>query len=251
MAKKTESKELVKWDEELAKLAIEATKGISLPAGKFFSLRGGKISLDGAAVGDSVSGIVVGMVYENQYFDEEFDPDAPQSPVCYAFGYEKESMMAPHEESEKPQHEQCKGCPHNEFGSADRGQGKACKNVVRIAIIAEDDLENLDEAGVVFMKIPVMSVRNWERYAKVDLAKTLKRPYYTVVTKITLEADNKSQFRVLFSLEKEINNSKMFSALKTLWEKTMGTIAFPYQVQDRSENKGKKKLPTKKLKFAR
>lgn len=249
MAKvKATGKALVKWDEELANLAKTSTKGMDLPTAKFISLKSGKLSFAGAAVpGNELRAVILGWVHENQYYDEDYDPDVPQVPACYAFGKEADEM-APHEKSPRPQHDTCAGCPLNEFGSAEKGQGKACKNVLRLALIAESDLEDLGSAEIVYMKIPVMSVKNFLIYAKKKVAESAKRPYWSVVTTITVEPDNKSQFKVVFDTAEMIEDSELFGPLKELWEKTMEGIAFPYQIQERKE---KPKKDLKKSKFAR
>jgi hypothetical protein len=248
MAKKQTGKALVKWDEELANLAKDSAKGIELPAGKFISIKSGKLSFAGAAVpGNELRAVIVGWTHENQYYDEDYDPDVPQTPACYAFGTEKDEME-PHSQCARKQCEQCARCPMNEFGSAEKGKGKACKNVLRVALIAENDLEDLSSVEVVYLKVPVMSVKNFLLYAKQKVAETIKRPYWAVVTTIGVVPDDKSQFRVTFDVGELIEDSSLFGPLKELWEKTMEGIDFPYVVQERA---GKKKAPVKKSKFSR
>lgn len=246
MKKQSTSKSLVKWDEELANLAKTSTQGMSLPTAKFISLKGGKISFGGAAVPDNeLRAVVLGWVHENQFYDEDFTTDSPQSPACYAFGTDQTEMM-PHEKAPRKQNDSCAGCPMNEWGSAERGNGKACKNVVRLALIAESDLENLDSAEVTYLKLPVMSVKNFMLYAKKTVAEALGRPYWAVVTSITTEPDDKSQFRVIFSVGDKIEDSELFAPLKALWEKTMEGIDFPYpDAVDRQEKPKKSGVKSK------
>lgn len=253
---KVPGKALVKWDEELAKLAKDSTKGMALPTAKFLSLRGGKLSFGGADVpGNELRAIVIGWIHENQYYDERFNPDVPQSPGCYAFGTEQ-SEMVPHEQAPRQQAEACEGCPLNEWGSAENGKGKACKNVLRLALIAEDDLEDLSTAEIVYMKVPVMSVKNFMMYAKKTVGESLSRPYWAVITNITVEPDNKSQFKAMFEVGDLIEDSELFGPLKALWEKTMDGISFPYAIREPEEapKRGKSKplgKPAKPSKFAR
>lgn len=248
----TPGKSLVKWDEELANLAKDSTKGMDLPSAKFISLKSGKLSFGGAAVPDNeLRAVILGWIHENQYYDEPYDADVPQTPGCYAFGVEADEM-APHEKALRPQNDSCASCPLNEWGSAERGDGKACKNVLRLALIAESDLEDLSTAEIVYMKVPVMSVKNFLMYAKKKVADTIKRPYWAVVTSISVEPDNKSQFRVNFEVAELIEDSELFSPLKDLWTKTMEGIDFPYVASERKEKPAKKaKVADKKTKFAR
>lgn len=250
MAKVTKppGKAVVKWDEELANLAKESTKGIKVSTSKFLSIRGGKLSFSGEEVeGNELDAVILGWVFENQYYDERFDPNTPQSPACYAFGTDT-SEMEPHEEAPRKQSSACEGCPMNEWDSADSGGGKACKNVVRIALIASSDLDNLKAAEIVYMKIPVMSVKNFTTYVKKSVADILKRPYWAVVTKISVVPDPRSQVKVMFSVEEPIEDSELFAPLKDLWEKTMEGIDFPYPQHEAEDKPVKKKKPSK---FAR
>lgn len=249
--KKQPGKALVKWDEELANLAKDATKGMDLPTAKFISIRGGKLSFGGAAVpGNELRCVVLGWVHENQYYDEDFNPDVPQVPACYAFGVDTKEME-PHENAPSKQSSACEGCPLNEYGSADRGKGKACKNVLRLALIAESDLEDLDSAEIVYMKVPVMSVKNFLVYAAKQLKDVLKRPYWSVITNITVEPDDKSQYRVLFDMAEKIEDSDLFSPLKGLWETTMDGIDFPYPAAIERKAAPAKKGAAKPAKFNR
>lgn len=254
MAKKTGSAKttgtaMTKWDEEFAKQAVEASKGFEAPTAKFISLKGGKMSFGGATIpGNEFRCVILGAINENQYYDPEqpYDPDTPQVPICFAFGVEKDKM-APAETCSDPQSEGCKGCPNNEFESAERGRGKACKNVLRLALITEDEVADIATAEVTYLKVPVMSVRNWGKYVD-QLKKVIHRPYYSVVTKISLEEDDKSQFRVLFEWEANVDADP--SGLKSRHQAVMEAIDFGYNAPEKRE-KPVKKGKEKKQKFAR
>jgi len=228
-AKKTTGKELVKWDEELANLAKESSKSIVLPTAKFISIKGGRMTFAGADVPDNeLRAVIIGWVYENQYYTARYDPNNPSSPECYAFGTDLEEME-PHDKAPDKQNDKCATCPMNEYESdPEGGKGKACKNVLRLALIAESDLEDLSQAEVVYFKIPVMSVRNFLAYAKKTVADVVKRPIWAVITQIGLEPDDKSQYRVTFELGEKIEDSKKFSPLKELNASAMEEIDFPY-----------------------
>lgn len=248
MAKKLAPKqELVKWEEELAKAAVESAKNEKMGSGKFISIRAGQLSFGGADIQNNEMRVVIlGDIKENQYYDEDFNADVPQVPACYAFG-EDEDEMAPHEDAKDPQNETCKGCPQNVFGSAERGQGKACKNVRRIALMSESDLEgDIKKADIAYMKLPVMSVANWANYKKKTLGEVVKRPYWAVITRISVVPDPKSQFKVKFDFEEKIDDSKLFLPLRERSEQVMKDIDFPYVVVEREPPK---KQVMKKRKF--
>ncbi len=252
MVKKTPGKSLVKWDEELATLAKETTTGLETPTGKFISIRSGKMTFAGADVpGNELRAVLLGWTFENQYYEGKFDPDARQTPACYAFGTDT-TTMAPHPQAPDKQHGDCASCPMNQWGSSDTSdKGKACKNVVRLALIAESDLEGLAAADVVYLKVPVMSVKNFTMYAKKTVAEALGRPFWAVVTAISVVPDKKAQFKVNFEVADNIEDSDLFQPLKDLWTKVMEGIDFPYPQLEEEEKSAKKKPINKKSKFAR
>lgn len=241
--KKKPGTAVVQWEEEFAKLAEKSVEGVKLGSAKFISFSGGKMSFGGADVPDNeLRCVVVGWAHHNAFYDPDirFDPKNPQSPLCWATAATEEEME-PHEVFDQ-QSDACVGCPHNEFGTADngRGAGKACKNGIRLAIISEDDLGDLDSAELVWVSVPTMSIKNWLKYAKVDCAKTLNRPHWAVVTLMKRVADDDSQFRVTFKAEEKVEDSELFGPLKELWENAMGEIDFPYApTVERTPAKGK------------
>ena len=246
---KKPGKEIVQWDEELAKLAKEATQGMKVATAKFISIRGGKLTFGGADVpGNELRCVVLAYTYENQYYVGRFDPNNPSSPICYAFGTD-EKDMTPHEKASDPQNDNCATCPYNEYESDPKGgRGKACKNVIRLAVIAESDLEDLENAEIVHMKVPVTSVKNFEHYAVKEVKDTLKRPFYTVITNIKVEQDDDTAVKVYFKLGEKIQDSDVFTPLKELHLTSAENIGFPYQeVSDRPAPKAKGKAKPQKF----
>lgn len=227
--KKSTGKSLVQWQERLAQEAniaagIEENVG---QGGSFISTRGGRLAFNGAEIpGNKMNVIVIDHILENHMFAGRYDPDTPQSPVCFAFGT-NEDEMKPHEKSSEPQHDICRGCPMNEFGTADTGKGKACKNIRRLAIITEDQLDNIEDAQVAYLKIPVTSVKGWAGYVR-QLSSTLQRPPFGVITEISIVPDSKSQFKVQFKLVETIDDADMFEALFAKRDIVKNEIAFPY-----------------------
>lgn len=255
--KKAPGKAIVKWDEELAKLAAESTAGMDLPTAKFLSIRGGQLSFGGVDIEDNeLRCVILAWVYENQYYQGRFDPSTPQVPVCYAFsdplsGNDKETM-APLDNVTEKQNDACATCQWNEYETSETGRGKACKNVLRLALIAEDDLEDLSSAEVIYFKVPVTSVKNFLAYAKKDLKQKLERPLWSVITLLEVEKDNETQVKVTFKLAEDglISDNDAFQPLKDLWQTTQQGITFPYPAAiERTAVKPKGK--TKPAKFTR
>lgn len=267
MARSTKSKELntkeqkttalAPWDEELAQFAEEAAASEQPTGGyKHISLRGGVMTIDDQPVPDNQLDLVVlAAVYENQFFDGDYDPEASQTPSCYAFGKgpNAEQEMAPHEKAPDKQHDKCAGCPNNEWGSAERGRGKACKNVRRLAVVAEDALESveaMEQAEVRNVKISVTNVKHWSNYVRSKLAE-LKRPPFAVVTTMGVRPDPKTQFQVSFRFKEAIDFGEvpgLYEAIKAKVREAEDNLMMPYPVfeDNHEERQSKRRLPPAK-----
>jgi hypothetical protein len=214
------------WDQQLADAAAEVS---SMEAGSsnFISTRNGILSYNGTPIpGNKLNVVVINHAMENHYYTERFDPDSPASPVCFAFGTD-ESTMAPHELSSEPQAEKCASCPRNQFGSADTGKGKACKNIRRLGVITEDDLEDVKAAALAVIKIPVTSVKPWKAYVQ-SLNNTLRRPPFSVVTQIAPVPHPKHQFELTFKLDAQITDGSDLQAIMDRRDAAMEELCSPY-----------------------
>lgn len=202
---KTQAMPVRNWQAELAAetQAAKNTEDSAAGGGSWISLKGGRITIDGAeAVGNQIEVVVVDHVLENQYYDKDYDPNVPASPVCYAFGRLSDDL-APHADCPEPQADACKGCPMSEWSSAAKGKGKACKEVRRLAVISADEINDIAGAEVRFLKVPVMSCKNWTGYVR-HCADVLHLPPLGVVTQISTVPDTKSQFRVQFKFVEKV-----------------------------------------------
>lgn len=93
---------------------------------------------DGTTNPGPLTAVIVDFVAQNSFFEGAYNANAPKAPVCYAAG-ELDSLR-PSAGAPKPQHQgDCASCPKNQWGTATNGgKGKACKNQMKIAIIAAD-----------------------------------------------------------------------------------------------------------------
>lgn len=227
-AKPVNTKAVANWDARLAQHAEEAAATEQTSGGKFVSIRGGRLSYGGADVpGNKMSVIIVDHIMENHLYTEAYDSENPVSPACFAFG-RREDEMSPHENSAEPQSSACKGCPMNEFGTAEKGKGKACKNIRRLALIPEDGLNDIENAEIAYLKVPVMSVKSWAGYVQ-SVANNLRRPPFGVVTEIGVVPDPKSQFRLTFTVGEAIEDPDVLEALLKRRDQVAKDITFPYQ----------------------
>jgi hypothetical protein len=83
--------------------------------------------------------VILADIMENSYYDGPFNPDTPASPVVLCVRSRRRGYGAARKGGSgrllyAPEPE-CSDCPRNEWGSADVGRGKACKNVMRLALI--------------------------------------------------------------------------------------------------------------------
>lgn len=245
--------EVVDWEEEMKRQAqvASATQRSAGGGGSFFSLQGGILTYDKTPLpGNQMAVVILADIMENSWYDGPFDPNTPASPKCFAFGHE-EADMEPHEAVDNDpyfdrQHPQCNGCPRAEWGSAPVGRGKDCKNVMRLALISAgaykpqgkgrnptfdlemfDDPTHFQKTEVAFLKVPVMSVKNYAKYVK-QLAADLNRPPHGVFTNIYVEPDPKSQYRVGFELIDTVPG-ELLPIIMPRHKAEYASIDFPYQ----------------------
>jgi hypothetical protein len=146
--------------------------------------------------------------------------------------------MAPHEKSAKPQAESCHVCPNNVFGSADKGKGKACKNMMRLALLPagtftaagvfelDEDPSHYQTASPGYFRVSVTSVKGYAAYVN-QLKDTLRRPPHGVVTKVKVQPDAKTQLRTSFELLLSLPDELM-PAVMARHKELAGSIDFPY-----------------------
>lgn len=238
------------WKTKLAGYAKQAVAlADEVGGGNFLSFKAGQIVYKGAAAANNkLDVVIIGACLENADYAGDYDSDNPQPPICYAFG-DAEEEMRPHPKSASPQHATCKGCPKNEFGSAEKGRGKHCKNIMRLALISAKplDVDSIKKAEVVYARIPVMSVANYAVYAK-QLNALYEIPPFGAITQLGTVPDAKSQFRVTFTDIGHIEDEALLDILAVQYDAQTEAIKFPYTVATvpdpavEEKPKGKKKF---------
>jgi len=248
--KKAATTAVTNYDEELAAQAqVAAGMEASTASGQFFGLQSGVLTYNDAPLpNNEMAVIILDGILENVFYEGAYDPQTPQSPMCFAFGRD-EATMAPHElvvaagNQQCGASGQCRGCDKNEFGSADIGKGKACRNTRRLAMIsagtleqqvrngptmfqAYDDLAYFETAPIGYMKLPVMSVKGYAGFVK-QVAGAMSRPPHGIFTKVRVVPDPKSQFRVLFEPLGAIPGELM-GAIMARHREAVDAIEFPY-----------------------
>lgn len=258
MARKpADTTQLNTWDDQLAKDALLASKmEESTASGNFFSTKGGRLSFnDNRLPNDEMAVVILDHVLENIFFESAYDSENPQGPTCFAFGRDEKSL-APHEVVVDKQCDDCHGCPKNEWGSAEKGRGKACRNIRRLAVISAGTIDRdgrftqhaedqFSSGAIAYLKIPVTSTKAYASYVK-QLQSALGRPPYGIFTKIKLNPDDDNQFTVSFEVLGKVPDA-LAKVVTARHQEAENSIMFPYvpfEAKDEAP-KGKKPAPKK------
>jgi len=246
---------IAKWDEELAKqAAIAAAVEESTATGQFFSLKSGVLSFnDNPMPGNEMAVIVLDSILENVYYDGPFDPDNVQAPRCFSFGRD-EKTMEPHKIVVEAGNSMCgasggcAGCEMNEWGSADKGRGKACRNTRRLAMIpagnfdantgkfkAFTDTDQFESSPIGFLKLPVTSVKGYAAFVK-QVAGALKRPPFGIFARVSVKPDPNTQFKVVFEPLGQVPDALLGLVMQRR-EEAAASIESPYSLPEEEEQK--------------
>ncbi len=242
---KKKKTDIVPWEQRMSEEAsIAAGMEEGVGGGQFFSLKSGILSwMDSPIPNNEMVVIIIDSILENVLYEGDYDPDNIQGPTCFAFGRDVKKM-APHKLVIDAGNQLCgisglcEGCENNEWGSADTGKGKACRNTRRLALIPAgtldkngefqlfDNTEHFKTAQPGYMKLPVTSVKGYASFVT-QIASSLKRPPYGVLTKISVIPDTKSQFKVVFQPLNTIPD-KLMPIIMQRHEEIGSLIDFPY-----------------------
>lgn len=118
-----------------------------------------------------ITGVIIDHHPANGWWKEEYSGEA-NPPDCYSM----DGITGIGNPGGK-----CATCPLNQFGSATKGKGKACKNMRRIYILRENEVFPL------FITVPPTSLGSFKDYSR-RLTNRLRR-ITGVLTKLTLEKD--------------------------------------------------------------
>lgn len=249
------------WVEKMAEQAkiaqgMQGTVGVG---GKFLSLKSGILALGGSPYPtNQVAVVVLDDKLENVYYEGKWDEANPQPPKCFAFGTDAATMRpdqtcvdagvaegSTDEDVEAGRADEvgtCKGCPKNEWQSAETGKGKACRNTHRLALLIvgtyslkgeltlKDDLATYQDQEVVYLRLPVTSTVAWSNYVR-GLSQQLARPPHGVITNIQVVPDVKTQFKLVFHGLQNLEDvsEDLVEPIMTRHEQQDQLTAFPYQ----------------------
>lgn len=221
------SNDLTLYEQQWAEQAKELAQHERVSGAASFSIRGGMLSLGEERMpGDQICVIVLDALRVNTFYEGKWESDNPMPPTCFAAGRVEEEM-GPHTSMQadlnwfKPQTDPsqpgaCRGCPRNQWGSAEQGRGKACQNRRELTLLPagyyqprqrsrDFDLQLFDDPGhfqtaqAAKLRLPVTSVNNWAQYVNL-IAATHRRPPAGVATRIYLDSHAQAQTRVCFEM---------------------------------------------------
>lgn len=244
---------LALYDERLAALAKQSKKAVNDigTGGNFLSFKGGNISYQNAAIpGNVLKVIVLDWCFENQFYADAYDETNPSGPACYAFAHPEEGResMAPNPENvPDPQNPTCDGCPHLEWGSAEKGRGKACSEVARLALISEADFEDIENASIAYAKVSVTSMKYWAGYVK-ELDNAFHHPSLAFITELrTVPQAAQPGWHLEFKMLEHIEGAAEFEALFKKYDKIHPDVTFPYpKFEAAPEKPARRSAPARK-----
>ena len=248
---KSSSKEIALFEQEMAELAEQSISNETVATGSRMTYNKGEFQLNGDPLGDELDVVVIAERTEHAYYDGPYDKDNPQPPACFAIGTDPEEM-SPHENSSDPQADACAQCWANEFGSAEVGAGKACKNSRRIAVISSDDVSkaSYDSENVAYINVAPTSIKYFTSFKK-KVVQMLGRPFFSVKAILGIEPFdnyNKLTFEAGDSLQ-----PKEVYLVRDLASSITETLEKPFPKPDEYEQPAKKvvKKKTAKKKVAK
>lgn len=146
------------------RLTLEATGDFVLP--------------DGMNLGNEIQVIVVDFVSRNNFYSVPYNRENPTPPDCYAIG-RVIADMAPENDSPSPQHDNCRTCPLNQFGSGNNGKSKACQNRRLLAVLVVDpenpEAHNAPDAPIYTLDLSPSNIKSFDG-AVAHVARSLAGP---------------------------------------------------------------------------
>jgi hypothetical protein len=234
------------WGDELDQYVKDRkAKTIGGAGSNRLSTRGGVFSIGEDEIGDTIRVIVLNYGIDYAYYPDGFDPKNPVAPDCFALGFEVDNL-APHPDSKDPQHNECKTCWANKFKTAERGNGKACKDSYRFEVVSADDLDEISEDAEVYrLSVPPSSLKVWNKFfSKVE--NVIRAPLYALAMDITLERLDTGGHSVLPVEDSlAVVPGELKDTILALRDSCKDDILEPYADFDTTEEEEEKPKPTR------
>lgn len=220
-----------------AKGRIEVNKAPA-NAAQTLSFRNGTISYQGRDIGHKMKVIMLHPQFERVYYADSFDADKIVAPNCYSF-----DGVSPHPQASDPQNKTCEGCPQAEWKSDSRGKGKACREGLRVALLAGDkvDATYLASAPIVMAKFSVLNSKIARGYLE-ELYETVGHPALAI-TELTCNPDPKTQLVNGFTMiDRAPAEGPVASAVASRIEEAQRLCLQPYPEGEVASGSSKQKM---------
>ena len=258
---KEPGKQMSVWKEKLAAMAKTASAAANTASNGIprISFRAGVMTYKDAPIkGNAIECVILGFAFENQWYSNaEFDPNAMARPDCFALNMSDAKHMAPVQaDCTLPQHNECDTCPKFQWDTDQKGgKGKACKQKVRLVLMARNDLDAEDlgdvaKADLVLATVPTTSVKNFTKYVN-SLAQEFDSHPMGVLTKISCRPDQDVMVVVEFEAVAALDDDELLEVLfKRLDEVTTAAMK-PYDKNDPNAEKPERTPARRPLKAQR
>lgn len=169
---------------EIAAQMAALNDAIPRPTGYRISTKGKMFTLP---TGESHPGpmrvIILDFMNYNVFYSNTYDPNTVSPPVCWSLNRAIQ-QMEPSEAAPDRQAPNCSVCPKNQFKSGNNGRGKACRNMVRLAVISPKDAGPNSE--IMVLDVAPTSLRAWGNYVK-SVAAQFSGPPICVSTEVKFD----------------------------------------------------------------
>jgi hypothetical protein len=204
--------------------ALSSFNGISLPLIRF---KEGFTLIEGEDEVESFEGVMIFTKESNVYYKGRYDSRKISRPDCFSPDGKKPV-------GDNPQAPTCAECQWNKFGSAQSGDGKACKNTRPVFVLVKS--ANAEEGGFGFGVIPkvlripptsLVAVRNFVVAVAADFGS-----YYAVRTRFEVyqRSEGQTHYNIKLSVAGRLSSEEKASilAIRNGWmpQMTQGNFGF-------------------------
>lgn len=190
--KKEPGTALVNMRAELAAETLALSRRIEAPSGDKVKLTKKKTFKlpDGSEHPGPLTVVILDFVSTNTFHDKPYKEGEISPPACFAIGLEP-TLLVPSANSPDKQSDGCAKCPNNAFGS--RGDGKACKNGRRLAIVAgAGDLAADPDSPMWIIDVSPTSLKAFDAYVS-TVRTQFQAPPIGVVTDVFFDPASEYQ----------------------------------------------------------
>lgn len=189
--KKTPGTSVVSMQEHIKNELAELAGRVGAPGGDGILLgQDKKFKLSDGTKVDEFPGVIVDFITGRFYYDRPFDRENPSPPACYALSPTPNGMAPPKDVPDR-QCDTCAACPLNQYESADKGKGKACKEMRILALIPPDADA---KTTVSVMKVPPTGLKPFDAYVT-SIARSLNKAPFQVITTFSMANEEYSSPR--------------------------------------------------------